>query len=169
MTRRRGPLCGQHHRSRVHLPAGDSRQGIERGERPSVSNRPRTRRLQVEPTEPLNPALIALQKSPCRNCLAETDCPQVLGASRRAVACQAANKNHPEHPTPPGRHCRPGRTNPHDIRSRRAGEAPAWAAGFGAGDGNRRTGAQGLYLIPLRPFDKGCKTSEYRGKSIPTD
>lgn len=61
---------------------------------------------------------------PCGNCLAETGCPQVLGASRRAIACQAANKNRPEHPFPPGRHCRPGRTNRHDIRSRRAGEAP---------------------------------------------
>ena len=34
-----------------------------------------------------------------------------------------------------------------------------------------RVPAQGLYLIPipLRPFDKGCQTSEYGGKSIPTD
>jgi hypothetical protein len=119
MTRRCGPLCGQHHRSKVHLPAGDSHQGIERGERPSVSNRPRTRRRQVDRTRSIRHYL------PCRNCLAETDCPQVLGASRRAIACQAANKNHPEHPSPPGHHCRPGLANQHDIRSRRAGEAPA--------------------------------------------
>jgi hypothetical protein len=27
----------------------------------------------------------------------------------------------------------------------------------------------GLYLIPLCPFDEGCKISEYGGKPIPTD
>jgi hypothetical protein len=129
MAPRCGSLCGQYHRSKVQLFAGDgSHQAIERCERPSVSNRPRTRHRLLEHAEPLNPARFAL---------AETDCPQVLGASRRAIACQAANKNHPESPSPPGRHCRSGRTNQCDIRSRRAGEARSWAAGFGGGDGNR--------------------------------
>jgi hypothetical protein len=89
--------------------------------------------------------------------LAETEFPQVLGASRRAIACQAANKNHPENPSPPGRLCRPDRTNRHDIRSRRADEAPSWAAGFW-----RRVTATAGQLSPLTSLiTEACAAPAY--------
>jgi hypothetical protein len=140
MAPRCGSLCGQYHRSKAHLFAGDgSRQAIERCERPFISNRPRTRHRLVEHIEPFDPARFAL---------AETDCPQVLGASRRAIACQAANKNHPESPSPPGRHCRSGRTSQCDIRSRRAGDTRLALAG----DGNRWRGVRACKFDRAPPW-----------------
>jgi len=60
--------------------------------------------------------------------LKNLDRSQMLHSFRRAIACQAANKNHQGNPCPPGRHCQTGPMSHPDVQSRRGSEEPSRAA-----------------------------------------
>jgi hypothetical protein len=162
MAPRCGSLCGRYHRSKVHLFAGDSsHQAIERGERPAVSNRPRKRRRRrVALTEPRNPARFALQKLTVRRYQVPLGEQSHVRPRTRTI-----QKTPPLQAAITGPAGRTSTTSRADAQVKRLRGRPALAQ-VTATAGRVPLG---LYLIPLRPFDKGCKTSEYRGKSIPTD